>query len=434
MNEQPLLLRVLGIGIATVAMASCAPPEVTEPTATPTDRGIPIGEPVRAIVGAAGGAVITADGRFTLTIPAGALTTDTAIEVQPLTPTAPGGMVEAYELGPPGQTFALPVVLTRAFDAEADGTPLAWMTQDDDGYWIVAEGAELDAEAGTFSVETLHFSPWGVVTSGWIEIQSSAVDVGQRTRLVAHVCRTFGTMLGGTVGRSAFVHECDVADSVTWSVAGVVGGTATVGTISGPPGGGIYTAPTEVPSPATVVVTAAVTLAASSRLAAVSTTLTARIRIAPVGGTYRGLLEVVQEDGDVRATGQVTWTPQASVGSWEASGYLNTQVTRDGCDTANVRVPISPASELELFGPEDPISPSSYHFEVSGTLDFTAMCDDGSGMRVATPSSVSPYVGVGTCGMFPPYWPSTDPHHWMGMTSCSGVGTVSANWDFVVLE
>jgi hypothetical protein len=93
--------------------------------------------PVEAIIGPAGGLVTSADGRLVLDVPVGALAGATKITIAG---TALGDLpsqfegisdAEAYTVGPPGQTFAMPV--TARFDTGAafvapDGTLTATLT------------------------------------------------------------------------------------------------------------------------------------------------------------------------------------------------------------------------------------------------------------------------------------------------------------------
>src|SRR5204863_9094362 len=51
----------------------------------PSPVGVPAGDVVSASLGAAGGTASSADGRISVTIPAGALSADTPIGIQPIT-------------------------------------------------------------------------------------------------------------------------------------------------------------------------------------------------------------------------------------------------------------------------------------------------------------------------------------------------------------
>src|SRR5438045_1326293 len=64
----------------------------SDTSAAITAIGTPIGSPVTKIIGAAGGTIISADGRAELNIPAGALSSDLAISIQPITNECPNGV------------------------------------------------------------------------------------------------------------------------------------------------------------------------------------------------------------------------------------------------------------------------------------------------------------------------------------------------------
>lgn len=55
------------------------------------------------------------DSKLTLTVPAGALATDTPISIQRITTTAHGGMGGGFRLEPIGQTYSQPVTLTFTY-------------------------------------------------------------------------------------------------------------------------------------------------------------------------------------------------------------------------------------------------------------------------------------------------------------------------------
>src|SRR5450755_5139363 len=77
-----------------------------------TAIGTPIGIPVTKTIGAAGGTIISADGRAELDIPAGALSSDLAISIQPITNECPNGAGVAYDFLPNGTKFLIPATLT----------------------------------------------------------------------------------------------------------------------------------------------------------------------------------------------------------------------------------------------------------------------------------------------------------------------------------
>jgi hypothetical protein len=95
---------------------SPATPGVEQPMGESTGDGI------ETVVGAQGGTLVAHDGRLTVVIPAGALSEDITIGIEPITRTladAPENATKgAYRLTPHGQTFLKPIkIIFRRSDA-----------------------------------------------------------------------------------------------------------------------------------------------------------------------------------------------------------------------------------------------------------------------------------------------------------------------------
>src|SRR3954453_3032977 len=89
----------------------------------PSPVGAIAGDAVSANIGAAGGIIASADKRITVTVPAGALTVDTTIGVQPIENTDAAGFGMAYRLTPDGQKFAKPVTVAFTYgNGDLDST------------------------------------------------------------------------------------------------------------------------------------------------------------------------------------------------------------------------------------------------------------------------------------------------------------------------
>jgi len=231
------------------------------PTPVATAVGVPTGSATSATIGAAGGSVSMPDGKIALTIPAGALASDTVISIQPLTNLAHGKIGAAYRLTPEGQTFLTPITLTFSYtDDDLLGTAaevLGVAFQTADGYWQWAGDATIDTTAKTVSIVSSHFSGWSLVTGAQIYPASKTVKVNRSVDLeVVHCyppipvsfdprgypCKPY------TYG--AFTRE--------WSVNGLIGGRSggVFGTVSGNSLDGnlngataTYTAPATKPFP-----------------------------------------------------------------------------------------------------------------------------------------------------------------------------------------
>lgn len=120
------------------------------------------------VIGAAGGSISAVGGQVQLEIPAGAVSSDVGITLQPTDVAPPsGGFVVAgaiYEIGPHGLIFDEPVRLTIAYD-EANLPPdreehELKLLHNVDGKWEVASGSSVDPEANTVSGLVTSFSPF----------------------------------------------------------------------------------------------------------------------------------------------------------------------------------------------------------------------------------------------------------------------------------
>jgi hypothetical protein len=123
-------------------------------------------------IGPGGGTFTTVDGAVTIVVPAGAL--DQPVTITATRATAPSGLPviagTAWEFGPDGTQFAVPVEVTISYDpANVSGDPANLRLVQ-----ILASAGELelatdvgrDAAANTVTGTIRHFSGWGVATCG----------------------------------------------------------------------------------------------------------------------------------------------------------------------------------------------------------------------------------------------------------------------------
>lgn len=120
-------------------------------------------------VGPAGGVVTTQDKRVSLDIPAGAVSKDIVITVNPISnPTNDARVADnsVYELGPDGTQFAQPVTLQLAYDPGdlPPGTDMASLriATYADGEWKDVDNITVDSVKHTVSGQIHHFSKYGV--------------------------------------------------------------------------------------------------------------------------------------------------------------------------------------------------------------------------------------------------------------------------------
>ncbi len=125
-----------------------------------TSKGTPIGSVYTQQIGANGGRVQSPDGQITIDIPAGALSANASIGIQPIANEAPLGAGNGYRLTPEDVNFAKPVTITMKYGADLQ-PGLCWIaTQKSDGTWLGYRNTITDETAKTLSVQTNHFSDW----------------------------------------------------------------------------------------------------------------------------------------------------------------------------------------------------------------------------------------------------------------------------------
>jgi len=146
--------------LAAVLTASCSS---TNTTASPSQKDAGIS--ASASIGAKGGVIATNDGTATLTVPAGALGTNTMITITPGTSNVAGAIGQVWEIGPTGTQFSVPVTLTLAYTAaELGGRQAAQLAVGTvvGAAWQPITAASVDTSAHTVSGQTMHLSPYAV--------------------------------------------------------------------------------------------------------------------------------------------------------------------------------------------------------------------------------------------------------------------------------
>ena len=255
-------LETVAAGSIGEGVVMCAPQGNPPPTATAV--GVPVGNATSATIGAAGGSVSTPDGKIALTIPAGALASNTVIGIQPITNTAHGKIGAAYRLTPDGQTFLHPITLTFTYtDDDLLGTAAEFLGaafQTAAGFWQWAGDATVDTTAKTVSVATIHFTDWSNVKSLQIRPPKKTVKRNGTVGLQVKVCYPVDD---GDL--TTLASDCDTDQGIVstlsvneWSVNSRLGGGGVFGTVVGSGATATYTAPTTIPIPSPVAVSARV--------------------------------------------------------------------------------------------------------------------------------------------------------------------------------
>ncbi len=162
-------------------------PTPTTPTGYVTPTGTPDGALISATIGAAGGSIESADKRIRVEIPAGALTANQTITLQPITNQAPNGKGKAFRLTPHGQQFAKPATISFHYtEEELNGTfaeALGIAYQNEKGIWKVPTGLTLNKEAKTVTIKTTHFSDWSFFEAISLEPAYRYMDPGEKGNL-----------------------------------------------------------------------------------------------------------------------------------------------------------------------------------------------------------------------------------------------------------
>ncbi|MFT3822653.1 MAG: hypothetical protein QM731_01990 [Chitinophagaceae bacterium] len=179
------------IAILWPAFAACKKNNTNDrpsgPPAEPfkTEKGIAIGNPVSKTIGAAGGSVTSADGKLTLIVPAGAVSTNTDFSIQPIAFMLPGSEGDtAYRLMPEGITFSKDVDIVFHYkDADIAGTVpdlLLGCYQTAAGNWASVPSA-LNKNNHTLTLTTKHFSDWGITSLLQLKIEKPVLSSLEET-------------------------------------------------------------------------------------------------------------------------------------------------------------------------------------------------------------------------------------------------------------
>jgi hypothetical protein len=248
---------IIALLIAGMFLLSCkknsGSPEEIKPAVTPV--GTIAGTPVTQTIGNSGGTVVSDDGEMELIIPSGALTSNTAITIQPITNNAPNGRRKAYRCLPDGLQFAKNITIKFHYTGEdltatkPDYMMVAFQTAQ--GNWQVVDNVSNDTTAKTTSVSVNHFTDFTAFDVMRIEPASLYLKTGQTGNY--KVTATGMSVLNGVLLLTELLERPE-----TWKANGVTGGNSTHGTIA--PSAdrtlGVYTAPATAPAINPVIINA----------------------------------------------------------------------------------------------------------------------------------------------------------------------------------
>ena len=399
-------------GDATATPVATAPPPTTTPTtptrtaaASATAIGVATGNAVSANIGPAGGRLSSPDGKLVLTVPAGALVTDTLIGIQPFTNLAHGKIGGAFQLTPEGQTFLKPVTLTFSYtDQDLHGTAveaLGAAFQTREGFWQWIGGAVVNTVAKTISVSLAHFTLVSLTAHVQLEPGDKTVKVKGTVDLRVLICYPLDlgngqVTLGNVCTPEDF--ELSLLNTVTeWTVNGTVNGGGVFGTVRGNGlNTALYTAPNTAPIPNVVRVSARVKLGAIAVI--VFSYITIEDPALKVDGTYwdkyqlTGVICSLEKPFTLQAkanlagalaSGVFSFTPDETVGgTWRYAGVIegfasysgNGRYQLNGAGTESPALQMDPGNGTWLAQiPRIGVGPlgNGNHLEVQQTITTT---------------------------------------------------------------
>jgi len=241
---------VLLLAIAVSTLVGCSKRSSTddgskEPDGAPlvTAHGTPTGPAVTKDIGPEGGSFTSGDGMVTVTVPAGAVTSNTTFSIQPTTAVLDSVSPNKtnYRLAPHNVTFAKPINIKFKYNPDnylgdmQDVLQVAW--QDEAGHWKILPTA-LDKANKTLTVEKTSFSDFEIYTEFVLgSYASTAADqpirftIGKTyTRETSGTDDDLLTPLNGLAQYSGYreLSKNDVTSIKSWRVVeGPSGGTLT---------------------------------------------------------------------------------------------------------------------------------------------------------------------------------------------------------------
>ncbi|OQP64049.1 hypothetical protein A3860_21800 [Niastella vici] len=160
---------------------------IVQGLATPV--GTSKGQGVTKQIGAAGGSITSADQKITISVPAGAVSGNTTIGIEPITNTNIAGIGTAYRLTPHGQHFDKPVSITFSWAAHADTIgllqTLGLAYQMDNGIWKFVGSNSFDKGNQTVTFNTTHFSDWSLMNEVSLAPYHADLNPGEKQTIAA---------------------------------------------------------------------------------------------------------------------------------------------------------------------------------------------------------------------------------------------------------
>jgi serine protease len=198
-------------------------------------------------------------------------------------------------------------------------------------------------------------------------------------------------LAGATQAFSAMVSNSSNT-AVSWAVNGVAGGNATLGTISS---SGVYSAPTVIPTPATVNVTATAAAdptrsgSAAVTVAHVNVVVTPSAVVVPVGASQSFLAAVMNTSNTA-----VTWQVNGITGGNASLGLISSS----GVYTAPSAVPAPSSLTVSAVPAADPTRPGTATVTISASGSSSSGASSSSGSSSGGSSSSGSSSGTASSG------------------------------------
>ena len=251
---------------------------------------------------------------------------------------------------------------TQQFTATVTGTSNTTVN------WSVDGAAGGNTTVGTISASGLYTAPAAAPSPNTVTIaattvadpsESDSATVTITALVTVSVSPTSGTIQPGATVQFTATVTGTTNTAVTWSVNGIQGGNSTLGTVSP---GGLYTAPSAVPSPSTVTVTAT-SVADTTKSASATVTITA-------GGTVVASATIGPSGGTVEVNDPTSPLFGVKVAIPATALSQSTLIT-----IGTVPAPLMETG-LETRGPNAELGPSGLTFNVPVAITFPSISTD----------------------------------------------------------
>ncbi len=297
--------QILIAAFFVVLVAGCKS-STTAPASTTTTSG-------GSGIGPNGGTVTSTDGKVSLVIPPGALSSTQTIAITPKTDsnTCPQAIGSGYNLTPNGLTFSTPAQFTLSYDTTIRGANAEFIgvaSQEDTGGWYGWTGGSVDTIHHTVTVPITHFSRETGYLGFEIAPSTDVVFTGSSTPFGVYQVGPPANSPAGT--QVALTNPFAVAGAI-WKLNGGSGSlSAGVGLSTD------YMAPATMPSPNQVTITATITTNGQKFV------VPAFINVIAQNWTLTGVDSIVYSCG-VDGTGLLTYTVVSG-------GYCDVQISPGG--------------------------------------------------------------------------------------------------------